>query len=91
VAQDLGDSFEVDSLSQHLAGSCMPEDMRPTPRWLDTGALQSRSSDMADPLSGLPHGERLEGGDRAQENELTLNPGAFCSQILKEGIADILR
>jgi hypothetical protein len=91
VAQDLGDSFEVDSLAQHLAGSRMPEDMRPAPRRLDTGSLQGRTSDMADPLPGLPHGERLEGGNRAQENELALNPWSSCSQVLKEGIADILR
>jgi hypothetical protein len=91
VAQDFGDSFEVDSLAQHLAGSRMPEDMRPLSRRLDTGAPQSRMSDMADSLPGLPHGERLEGGDRAQENELALNPGASCSQVLQEGIADILR
>jgi hypothetical protein len=91
VAQDLGDSFEVDSLAQHLAGSRMPEDMRPAPRRLDTGSLQGRTSDMADPLPGLPHGEWLEGGNRAQENELALYPGASCSQVLEEGIADILR
>jgi hypothetical protein len=90
VAQDLGDSFEVDSLAQHLAGCRVPEDMRPTPRRLDTGSPQGRTSDMADPLPGLPHGEGLEGGVRAQENELARNPGASRSQVLEEGITDIL-
>jgi hypothetical protein len=69
----------------------MPEDMRPTSRRLDTGSPQSRTSDMADSLPGLPHGERLEGGDRAQENELALNPRSSRSHVLEEDIADILR
>jgi hypothetical protein len=58
---------------------------------LDPGASQSCTGDMADPFPGLPHGERLEGGDRAQKNELALNPGAPCSQVLQKGIPDILR
>jgi hypothetical protein len=46
---------------------------------------------MSDPLPGLPHGERVEGGVRAQEDELALNPWSSRSQVLQEGIADILR
>jgi hypothetical protein len=46
---------------------------------------------MADPLPGLPQGERLEGGVRAQENELALNPWSSRVQVLEKGIADILR
>ncbi len=88
--QDLGDSLEADSLAQHLAGSRMPEDMRAALRGLDTGSLQGRMGDMADPFAGLAYAERLKGGDRAQENELVLYPGSSDSHVLEQGITHIL-
>ena len=65
VAQDLSDSFHSDALTQQLAGRRMPEDMRPAFRRMHAGSLQGRPGDMPNPLSGLPHAERLKGGDRA--------------------------
>lgn len=61
MAQDGRDLFEPDILTQHLAGSGMPEDVGAANGRVHTGTLQGRSGNMGDRVSGLAARERFEG------------------------------
>jgi hypothetical protein len=90
MPQNRGNAFEPYIGAEHLAGCRMTEDMGPAPGTLNAGTPQGGLCNVFDRVSGSPASERSERSHRAQEEVITVDGWAPATQILQQGIPNLL-